>query len=89
MNKSCQLAIFLCGSHQDVEILEYLKHSLRTIFSKYFFTQVLWPHSRHILDRLVVHKVSQTQLLDLVCLVWDVFRRDGDDFLLRIRLGIF
>lgn len=88
MNKSFQLAFFCVDCSKMLKFLEYSKHSLRTTSSNYFFTQVLWPCTRHILDRLDLHTVSQIQLLDLACLVWGVFCRDGEEFLLRSRLGI-
>lgn len=88
MDKSCQLAFFCVDRSKMLQFLEYLQHSLRTISSNFFFTQVLWLCTRHILDRLDLHTVSQIQLLALACLVWDVFCRDGEDFLLRSRLGI-
>lgn len=63
---------------------ELLKHNLPQLFN-HFSSTALTP-DLYLLDWIYT-VFSKAMCLDMACRVWDVFLRDGDQFLFRAALG--
>ncbi|XP_072041794.1 TBC1 domain family member 12-like isoform X2 [Amphiura filiformis] len=89
LNKSCQLAFFRLeqpvmqsyfSTYED-----YFQDNLPTLYA-HFQEQELTPDLYIIEWLYTLH--SKSLPLDVSCRVWDVFFRDGEEFLFRTALGI-
>jgi TBC1 domain family member 14 len=63
---------------------DLLQENLPTL-SRHFETQALTP-DLYLLDWMYT-MFSRAMPLDVTCRVWDVFLRDGEEFLFRTALG--
>ncbi|KZC05059.1 PREDICTED: TBC1 domain family member 14-like [Dufourea novaeangliae] len=89
LNHPCHRAAFTLDQKQmDIYYKVYssaLAHKLPKVFSH--FTEAGLSPDLYLLDWLYTI-YAKAMPLDVVCRIWDVFLRDGDEFLFRTALGV-
>ncbi|GAB6023284.1 hypothetical protein CHUAL_008095 [Chamberlinius hualienensis] len=89
MNKPCQLAFFRLDEQKMKSYFltyeEYFSENLPKLFN-HFRKQNLSP-DLYLIDWIYT-LYSRSLPFDVACRVWDVYFRDGDEFLFRTALGI-
>ncbi|XP_071502850.1 LOW QUALITY PROTEIN: TBC1 domain family member 14-like [Diadema antillarum] len=89
LNKSCQLAFFRLDQPVMQSYFstfeEYFQDSLPRLYAH--FDELGISPDLYIIDWMYT-LYSKSLPLDVACRVWDVFFRDGEEFLFRVALGI-
>lgn len=89
LNRPCQLAFFRVEQHMMTAYYsmyeEFFKENLGVLFN-HFDKQGL-SSDLYLVDWIYT-LFSRSLPLDVACRVWDVFLRDGEEFLFRTALGI-
>ncbi|XP_067139641.1 TBC1 domain family member 12-like isoform X2 [Centruroides vittatus] len=89
LNRPCQLAFFRVEQHMMTAYYsmyeEFFKENLGALFN-HFDKQGL-SSDLYLVDWIYT-LFSRSLPLDVACRVWDVFLRDGEEFLFRTALGI-